>query len=282
MPKTHNRWIHTKSCEFSPAGNLSLGQILAEPKDPAFVLQPEGPLPIPEGIKVEDTSRENINLENKKELSSQFSAWTKLSYLPVHFKGSASATKVHNLTWHFDKIESRIISPTITYVEAAMRHGDVQASLREWMFKRRVYMVTGVRIAIGARMMRKDVLETSLSSSAKGGVPDQSLSTGIGGGFANKSTDTEEFGAASDFVFAYRLNEVRYKGKITHKPYRGGEVASISADIPQAPKEDGIEITDFEVLRISGIPLAGNAADFDQYDVPGHEDDLECFVAKDQ
>ncbi len=45
-----NRWILTKSCDFAPGGTLQLGQILVTPKDPAYVLQPAGPLPLPEDI----------------------------------------------------------------------------------------------------------------------------------------------------------------------------------------------------------------------------------------
>lgn len=277
MPRTYNRWIFTKSCEFAPDGNLRLGQILAEPKDPAYVLQPLGPLPLPDLIKPEITSRENISIQDRSELSAQFGAWAQLGYIPIHIKSNAAVSRIHDFEWYFEKLESRIMSPDIKYVEGAMRHGDVEASLRNFHFKRRVYMVTGVRIVSGARMRRKNTSSTSGETSAQGGPPDQFVTAGGRAQFTANSLDSEAFDKATDFVFAYRLNEVKYRGKVTHKPYTGGEAAS--ADEPQAPKEGEVEVMDFEVLKVSDIPLSGGSAEFERVDVPDYEE-MECFVVK--
>lgn len=277
MPRTYNRWIFTRSCEFGPEGNLSLGQILAEPKDPAYVLQPFGPLAFPDLLKPEITSRENISIQDKSELSAQFNAWARLGYIPVQVKSNAAVSRAHDFVWHFDKLESRIISPDINYVEGAMRHGDVEASLRNFHFKRRVYMVTGVRIVSGARMRRENASSTSGGILAQGGPPDQSMEAGVRGQLTATSLDSEAFDKASDFVFAYRLNEVRYRGTVTHKPYTGGEAAS--ADSSQAPEGNAIELADFEVLKMVDIPFSGGAGDFERVDVPDH-DEMECFVLK--
>jgi hypothetical protein len=273
MSRTYNRWILTKSCEFSPNGNLRLGQILAKPKDPAYVLQPLGPLPLHEGIAPEITSRSNVGMHDTNELSAQFSAWANLGYVPMQFKAASATTYTHDLQWHFDKLESQIMSPSLAYVRDAMRHGDVDAALKNWKhpFKRRVYMVTGVRIVNGARMVRENTSSSNNKVVAEGAAPDQSVSAGTRAGFATQSTESEGFDRATDFVFAYRLNEVRYRGVVTHKPYTDGEVASADGFVVRRGPE--AEINDFEVFGtgIQDIDFSDEEDDFERIEILGHE-----------
>ncbi|KAH7139509.1 hypothetical protein B0J11DRAFT_45362 [Dendryphion nanum] len=277
MPQTNNRWILTNSCEFAPDGSLQLGQILADPKDPAYVLQPLGPLPLPPSIKPEITSRDDISIKGNTELSAQFSAWAQLGYVRTQSKQHASRSRTNEMVWFFKKLESRIISPDIKYVEGAMRHGDVEASLKNFRFKRRVYMVTGVRIVSGAHTIKSDISSSDVGISAKCGTSVQPVTAGVTGQFSSNSSSYEGFDKATDFVFAYRLNEIKYRGKLSHKPYTGGEVASTNE--PRA-LEDDWEVTDFEVLGISDIPFTGKSADFDRFDVPDYEN-MESFYLKD-
>lgn len=278
MAPAANRWLLTKSCDFHPGGTLQLGQILAEPKDPAFVLQPTGPLPLYQDILVEQTSRENLNITTNDELSAHFNSWAKC--FAAAFKTGASASRSRDLKWHFDKLHSTIMAPSISYVEAAMRHGDVEASLKNWSFKKGVYMVTGVRVVSGARMTHSGADSSSLSASGQAAVEGGPGLVGAEAKFTSSSGDSEDVGMASDFVYAYRLNEVRYRGKVTHRPYRWGEVASAdnsSVDV------DGFEpvntIDDFEVIRIMDEPMSGNAKDCNQVTVLEYER-LECFISK--
>jgi hypothetical protein len=282
MTRTYNRWIFTKSCDNSPTGNLRLGQVLAEPKDPAYVLQPLGPLSLDcEGIEPEITSRSNVSIHDANELSAQFSAWVNLGYVPTEFKASSTTTRSHDLEWHFGKLESQIISPTLAYVQKAMRHGDVEASLKNWKhpFERRVYMVTGVRVVNGSRMTRKDASSLDNSIIAEGTAPDHSVSTGVRSRLAATSTESEGFDEATNFVFAYRLNEVSYRGTITHKPYTKGETAS--ADKRGAQSGPEVEINDFEVFGsgVEDIEFSDEEDDFERIKVPGFKA-LESYVGK--
>jgi hypothetical protein len=279
MSRTYNRWILTKSCEFAPDGNLRLGQILAEPKDPAYVLQPLGPLPLHNNIKPEVTTRSNVSLSDNNELSAQFRTWANLGYIPVQFKIASAKKRLHDLDWHFEKLESRIMAPDLAYVDNAMRHGDVEESLRSWRnpFKRRVYMVTGVRIVSGAHLKRREAASTKHMGAAQGAAPDASVSAGTDANFATSSTESEEFERASDFVFAYRLNEVSYRGKISHRPYVSGETSS--ADKPPVRRGDEIVINDFEVLELSEVDLSDEEDDFERVLIPGHVE-TETFLGK--
>jgi hypothetical protein len=278
-------WIFTQSTNYIPTGNLTLGQILAVPKNPAHMLQPHGPFSLtPSGpeptyqpIKTEVTNSKNVSVSSSAELTAQFKAWAKLGVVPAQFSAALSAEHLRKREWHFDLLESRIIAPSLEYVKLAMRHGDVPASLEGWKFKHRVYMVTGVRIASGARMVRSDASSKGMQAAAEVTLPDQSGSGGANDEVTQKTSDSEEFEHAEDFVFAYRLNEIKYRGKITHKPYMGGETAS--ADKKGQTGVDEILIEDFEVLKMVEEPFAGDARNFDVAEVDGHED-LVCFVGK--
>jgi hypothetical protein len=171
------------------------------------------------------------------------------------------------------------MSPDLPYVADAMRHGDVEISLKNWKnpFKRRVYMVTGVRIVSGAHLKRREAASSKHTGVAEGAAPDQSLSAGTQGDVATSSTESEEFEKASDFVFAYRLNEVEYRGTVAHRPYTGGEAASAEKHPEQ--RGDEVVIDDFEVLELSEVDLADEEDDFERVQVPGYEE-IETFLGK--
>lgn len=285
MTRTYKRWIFTKSCDNTPNGNLQLGQILAEAKDPAHILQPKGPLPLADyDIVPEVGDRSNVNLHDVDDLSAQFSAWASLGYVPVQAKTISKGTRTHDLAWHFDKLESRIVSPSLEYVKDAMRHGDVEESLRTWRWpwKRRVYMVTGVRIVHNARMKLKDTSTTNNQLVAQGAAPDQSVSAGTQGGVATKSMGSEEFDKASDFVFAYRLNRVKYRGVVAHKPYTKGETESV--DRPSGPRGPAVEMNDFEVVGsgLEEIDFEDEEDDFDRVEAEGVEHESYLPKAEDE
>ncbi|KAL7918432.1 hypothetical protein ACQKWADRAFT_330826 [Trichoderma austrokoningii] len=184
-----------------------------------------------------------------------------LGYVPAYVKSDASMQQSHDYIWHFDTLESHTTSPTLAYVTEAMRHGDVPATLKGWLFKTRVYIVTG---PFGAEAQTSDL--------------DQAVTVGMKAKVGEKRLDSEDFDKSSDFVFAYRLNEIRYRGTIKHNPYNGSETSS--ADAPQRQAAMEIELDDFKVLKIVDTPVGKDAKNFEALTVPGFED-LECYVAND-
>lgn len=267
----------TKSLDFHPKGILQLGQILAEPKDPIHALQPAGPLPLHEELTVEHTFCQEIDVQLDNELSAQYNAWA--SFVLASANTTASSSRFNKFSWHFDRLDNHTMTPSLKYVKEAMTHGDVPESLRKWSFTKRVYMVTGIRIASGARMERSSEAKNELSTAATVSPSTGVDQIGAGAGMTSSSTNAESVGSASDFVFAYRLNEVRYWGKITHKPYGGGELSSATGTVKPAKTE--LYVEDFEVLELSEDSWKGNLEDFDLVAVPSHGD-LECYCSKGQ
>jgi hypothetical protein len=95
----------------------------------------------------------------------------------------------------------------IEYVEESMQYGEVPTleNLKDWRWNKRIFILTGVTLAKGAKMVKSDTMPET------------------GGGEANvesKGSTTEKV-EATDFIFAYSVNEVFYHEKI-QKPYRQG------------------------------------------------------------
>lgn len=268
------RWILTRTCDFQPGGILQLGQILAQPKDPSHALQPAGPLPLHEDLIVEHTSCQDLDIHVGNELSAHFDAWA--SFFIVSTETSASSTRSKNVSWHFDRLDNMTVTPSLQYVKESMDHGDVRASLKKWSFSARVYMVTGVRIASGARMSRSNEAAVGLSTSATVSLNAGFDPAGGGAGVGSRYENAESIGKTSSFVFAYRLNEIRYRGKITHKPFGGGDLASASG--PGKESKTEIFVEDFEVLGVSEDSWKGKPTDCERVAVPSYGD-LECYSA---
>ncbi|UKZ50408.1 hypothetical protein TrVGV298_004670 [Trichoderma virens] len=109
-------------------------------------------------------------------------------------------------------------------------------------------------------MRLKDQTSTNFETSLQTSAPDDSITAGIKTKMEEKRLDSEEFDKSSDFVFAYRLNEIRYRRTVTHKPYSWGR-----------------DVVSREAIN---IPFGADTKTFKVIAIPRYED-LECYVGKD-
>lgn len=132
-----------------------------------------------------------------------------------------------------------------------------------------------MQIICSARRRRENASLSSGGVLAQIGPPDEFMETDIRGQLTTSSLDSGAFDKASDFVFAYCLNMVRYREIVTHRPYTGGDPAL--ADISQTPKGNAIGFVDFEGFKMFNIQFFRGFGEFQQVDVLDH-DEIECFV----
>jgi hypothetical protein len=119
-------------------------------------------------------------------------------------------------------------------------------------------MVTGVRIAKGARMFDQTLRASGLNTTlgVDGTAVAIPISTGVDGGLSHMSNTTDSFQAASDFVYAYRLCEVYYSKRLHLKPYTQGEtygVGQVGEDNTGTDEYEGIS----EGEEVPGISVDG-------------------------
>lgn len=280
MDRTHDGWIFTKTRKFAPDGRIQIGQILPKPFQPESALMPFGPLTPPEKLAEDKTKDENVDLSTETELTALFKLWANINPVSVTAGSGAHLERSNSLVWHFDSLESRQISPPLSYVQDSIKHGEVPQYLNpltqkksRWPLakksaedaERRIFIVTGVTVAQGARMARKN---TRAAGAGASGFADPSGTGAVAAGgeteIESKHMDNEELGASSSFVFAYSVNEVFWR-TLTHAPFRVGEVQNV--DNSSAPDET----TEDEKLQSTVVD------DVAEEPYQGGDDDVDCY-----
>jgi len=109
---------------------------------------------------------------------------------------------------------------------------------------------------------------------ADGSADSVPVGGGVQVGHLLSATNNVTFEKTTDFVFAYRLNEVNYRGKITQNSYTKGET-SAAGDLP-TPKAVR-ELDDFDVIGIDEEEVDAEDCGLEGIAIPGF-DELECFL----
>lgn len=240
MSQHKKTWILVKGSEFNPGRSISLGQILIKPFEPSLPLLPDGPLRIPE-TSLERSHQTGVKTGSRTALGISFALWAEADLLPVSGNVGGKRETSQEEEWEFDRLDSEIMVPRLSDVQAALRRDEVVAQIRRSKFdyRKRLYMITGVRIARGARLSRKD-------SKARGGntkimvdlatVSAVPLKVGPDVDITRENEESYSFKEASDFVYAYRVCEVHYGKDVHTTAYNRGDTF---ADGKEAGEEGG-------------------------------------------
>jgi hypothetical protein len=222
------RWILVRGCEYNPDGILSLGQILSSPFDPSNPLLPDSPIPMRD---IEYSCQQSVNIGSSNSLGGSFGIWADINLLPISADVGGGAKVQKCRSWDFERLEGQIAVPRLDDICKILNGEDAMKHLRRsrFNFRKRLYIVTGVRIARGASLDVKG----SKSTAAHGKL---GLDLTMFGGPANAGPNGDlfkvkmaaySFQHASDFVYAYRLNEIHYGKDISMKSYPKGETHTI-------------------------------------------------------
>ncbi|PHH92964.1 hypothetical protein CDD83_3122 [Cordyceps sp. RAO-2017] len=255
MPGHRKSWFFVKGCEYNPNRSLSLGQVLSDPFQPGLPLLPDGPLPVPEDM-VELSHQEGVAQSSASHLTASFRVWADVGALPVIAGLGTSNEASDSLSWQFDRLEGQIFTPRLSYIAHAMQSENVSAQLKrsKFNFRKRLYMVTGVRIARGASLSADK--SRAIGANAKSGVnmdPSGSqASLGVDGSFSVASDSSRSFQSASDFVYAYRLVEIYYGKNVFMKPHTRGETYGLAraGEDDETVSDDDDDSENSEEIRI--------------------------------
>ncbi|UKZ72809.1 hypothetical protein TrVFT333_000446 [Trichoderma virens FT-333] len=252
--ETTKTWILTRSQTYEPGKSLRLGQVLLDPRQPADALFSKSSsfLPIPEEYTRDLGERKNVTITVESKLNASFTAWGKLNGAPVTAEGHAETNHGTTKKWILQKLESETFLPELEYVKEILKRGDVPAAIKWWKLQRRIFLVTGVRIARGASVSETGSHKTS--ASIKTGVDESSqgvpVQASLGAALGQETEQTEKAEESSDFVFAYRLHEITWIAGVDKRVYTGGDVESVReshAPVDQQVKSDTDEITGYEL-----------------------------------
>lgn len=96
----------------------------------------------------------DVNIELDDHLTLSFRAFCKATGVNVGGDTSAGASSDSTTKWHLKKLDFEGFLPSLTYVKDALKSGDVPSKTQWWKLRRRLYMVTGLRIERGSSIER--------------------------------------------------------------------------------------------------------------------------------
>jgi hypothetical protein len=130
--------------------------------------------------------------------------------------------------WTAESMTRMSFHPSGAFLADAISHEDVRSYITAHMFREKVYMITGVMVASYTTSIREILEEkgvyihAGVDATAWAGIP---ISVGPEGKWKRKNAVTESRIRAEEFVFAYRVREIRIKkngGVKAHKLYDKG------------------------------------------------------------
>ncbi|KAH8176897.1 hypothetical protein LIA77_01979 [Sarocladium implicatum] len=264
-------WILTTSQDYQPGRALSLGRILLDPVDPASALIPPDrtvKLPtIPKAAR-DSTQKRLVNIEHSDALNTSFKAWLDLnagSTAGLAAQGTTNTATLAKTRWKIDTLAADMFIPSLAYAKAVLKSDEVAEYTKWWQQRRRVFIVTGVRIAKGASVAMQDSDSHGASGALQGHGKDPNTSMGGESGAAyskeKQSTHAMSAGSMSDFVFAYRLHEIRYRVWMSPpEAYTHGEVSAARPENVDAGREvSRHEFGSFEVDAVEEEPVDPSA-----------------------
>jgi hypothetical protein len=244
MPSHKRNWVFTLGQDYVRNGSLSLGQILEDPWEPASALMPTGTIPIPSNIIREQSEKNDVSVSHSDTLNASFELWATARLPAVSAGGTAGANteRSHTAAWQIKTLSAEIFLPSVAYIKDALGHGDVPTKTQWWKLRRRIYMITGVRIAHRASMDVRATESSNVHGRLHGDATGANVpvEVGVGAKHAAQQSDSIVAKGMSDFVFAYRLSEVTYRIRVSSKPYAEGETSALPGNEDVKPdQEDG-------------------------------------------
>ena len=270
----------TRDCP--PSGPIALGNIIASPSSPEEALNLRPALPI---RPIYDSYQTNWTAEVRHRRQANFGLWTKfLQVLGVGIDFSVNYDVGKTDIYAFDRVETRFFAPDKVYVEESMSAPEVREFIARSKFRANVYMITGIKVAIGASVtstkLRQRGIHVQLGVDGTAvGVP-----LGLGPDVEVSSSRTQgiSFDHASDFVFAFRLREVHYAKRqgIVHHEFNKGALFGLGGDRGKPAAKRQEEPSEYiELLALAEDDVAGEDVDLEASAIIDDDGEVcECLV----
>jgi hypothetical protein len=182
----------------------------------------DGPIPLPPGRSASVTSEKPESFWRKTDCVKYISTNAEVrKFLKFDLKAQRDHSRVVSRV--VERINIQEFDPTIQYAEDTMKQDAIQSYLKGAKGKTPVYMICGLKIAVGGAKAFNESSQgqsTSFRGDAHMNVKGESV--------GNVSMDMKSISnalaghdveATHDFVFAYRLKQIKYYDKKKNKPY---------------------------------------------------------------
>jgi hypothetical protein len=227
-----------------PSGPIHLGAIITSPTKPDEPLHQPG-LPPPTDIS---TIKEyNWNGTHVKTRATHFGVWASFLEMILSIGGdvSVSSTKTVHQRWEVERMTTRSFFPSDAFIADAVAHELVREYITENMFREKIYMITGVMLARTTSSFRQSLVErgvmlsVGVDATAWTGVP---VSAGPEGEWVRSEEKKEESTRGDEFVFAYRVREIKVRRKGGVKAHRGYDRGALFNTERKREKLEAVEV----------------------------------------
>jgi hypothetical protein len=197
-------------------------------------------------MKIYEHKEYNWSYEKDLGMGGQLGIWASFLKLILGIGGEigVSGNNENKSSWTCKILHTYWFVPTQEFVEQSVKDPKVREFFIENNFSEKLYMVTGLKIARGASstssFMKKRGFNAHVElDGTNWGVPG---SIGPGVKMNNNEKVVENFDNADDFVFAFRLREIKVteKGKTTHAQYTDGAMFGLKKG--EKGKDEEIEL----------------------------------------
>ncbi|KAG4434253.1 hypothetical protein IFR05_010272 [Cadophora sp. M221] len=211
-----------------PSGPIFLGSIIKSPRSPELSINGKKS-PLLSALEVNVTRLVDSSRQLTKSGKGKTGVWVEfLGGMGIGADISGNWDNIEQSTYKFAELITKTISPSLAEISAIFNEAEVQQCLKDSRFRDNLYMITGIKIARGADVAVSKIrsrggnLNFGIDTTPFGVPiqigPDIEISKEVGQSFEEKHTE--------DFVFAYRLREIRYRKKVVEdqKEYRKGDL----------------------------------------------------------
>ncbi|TWU78777.1 hypothetical protein ED733_006916 [Metarhizium rileyi] len=256
--KVPKNWVRTTSQDFSPSGALSLGQLMTDPFNPDSCLITT-PLPsIPAGGCYEETHKKDVAYRSEFSVRTGFRGWLQDTSGILAAAGVEQDRRGKDcFRIRIEKLLTKIFLPDVDYARKAVEATKYATDKKWWELRPRLYIVTGLRIAEGARSFTNDY--------TRGHNSGQAAAVGCSANGKSIFDQHEHAAEISPFIVAYRLHEVfwtcRFKPLLTTRPFVRGIIQS-AENSTAADEEIGVmEMVGYEIDNVASQAFDGGAFD---------------------
>jgi hypothetical protein len=132
-----------------------------------------------------------------------FGVWVKATSLHVRIETKMEKDASSELIWRFTGLGSNTYYPPLRIHQERDEAWGCSRRLQKWGFKKRVYMITDVRTAHGARMEKEASHSSTVQAqlAANGSAHSVPAGRGVRVGHSSSATNNATFEKTTDFVF---------------------------------------------------------------------------------
>ncbi len=209
-------------------GPIFIGSIIKSPRSPELSINGKK-TPLLAELEIATYTQKESLRQLFKTSKGKAGIWAEF-VIDLGISGNISGNwdNVDLATFKFNELRTETISPSLAQIQAAFNEDAVQTAIKDSRFRDSLYMITGIKIAKGAEVVIQKVR-------GKGGNLHFGLDMTPFGAPVKVGPDIEEnfkIGELTkeshqeEFVWAYRLREVRYKRKQAYdqKEYIKGDL----------------------------------------------------------